>query len=342
MTSIRFGLIGMGQHGQRYAQHLLHDVAGAELYAICRRDPALGEAFARQHNVRYYREYLDLLNDPKVDAVAVVTPPQLHERICSTAAMAGKAILVEKPMALNGREAINIIEAVARSNSLFMVAHTLRFNAVVRALEHHLDEIGLIHTMTMSQRAEPPERDWMDDFAQAGGGVILNTGVHLFDLIRYFSDDEVRRVYCASDRILYEELEDTFVATLQLRRSNIHCVVDAARYTGSRSGRIEIVGEQGQLMGDFEHGYAMIIRGRQASPLEVLPPVHTIIEGLKTFVQALQDDVEPPISAVDGLRAVEIAEACYDAVSSQQAIDLYDEDEEDSLRDGFALDEWEP
>jgi len=333
MAAIRFGLIGMGRHGMRYAQHLMRDVEGVELYAVCRQDPLRGETFAREHNVRYYREYLDLLSDPKVEAVAVVTPPRLHERICTTAVSAGKAVLVEKPMACNTREAINIVEATSRSGSLLMVAHTLRFNTVVQALEQHLDEIGAIHMISMNQRLEPPDRDWMDDFALAGGGAILNTGIHLFDLLRHVSGDEVRHVYCEIARIFYEELEDAFVATMGLRHSKIHCVLDVARYTGGRSGRIEFVGETGQLMGDFEHGYGMIIRGRRATPLDIAPPVQTIVEVLKAFVQALQHDEEPLISAVDGYQAVEIAEACYDSASTKQAVELESDDEDDNLDD---------
>lgn len=333
MATIKFGLIGLGKHGMRYAQHLMRDVADAELYAVCRQDPLRGEAFAREHNVRYYREYLDLLNDPKVEAVVVVTPPRLHERICTTAVAAGKAVLVEKPMACTTREAINIVEATSRAGALLMVAHTLRFNTVVRALEHRLDEIGAIHTISMCQRLEPPERDWMDDFALAGGGAILHTGIHLFDLLRYLSGDEVRHVYCETARILYEELEDAFVATMALRHSKIHCVMDVSRYAGGRSGRLELVGETGQLMGDFEHGYGMLIRGRRATPLDLAPPVPTIVEVLKAFIQALQHDSEPPISAVDGYQAVEIAEACYESASAKEVVELESDDD--------ASDDWD-
>lgn len=333
MSTVRFGLIGLGQHGMRYARHIMNDIEQAELYAVCRQDPAQGEAFARQHNVRYYREYLDLLNDPQLDAVAVVTPPYLHERICSTALLAGKAVLVEKPLACNTREAINIIEATARSGGFLMVNHTLRFNSVVRALEDRLDQLGPIHTISINQRMEPPGREWMDDFALAGGGTILHTGVHMFDLLRYFSGDEVRRVYCETDRIFYEELEDMFVATLCLRRSKIRCVVDAARYTDGRSGRIEIVGEHGQLVGDHIHGYGLVIHGQEISPLEAPAPVQTVEHGIRAFVDAFLDDAEPPISALDGYQAVEIAEACYHAASSGEPISIYGDDEEEELYD---------
>lgn len=329
MSPIRFGLIGLGIHGQRYARHIMQDIHGAELYAVCRQDPAQGEAFARTHNVRYYREYLDLLSDPQVDAVVVVTPPALHERICTTAVLAGKPVLVEKPLAHNTREGINIVEAVARSGTVLMVSQTLRFNSVVRTLEHHLDELGPIHTISINQRLEPSEREWSDNFAAAGGGVILHTGVHIFDLVRFFSGDEVRRVYCETDRIMYEELEDSFVATLRLRKSKIRCVVDAARYTEGRSGRIELVGERGQLVGDHVHGYGLLIRGRQPVPLDVPAAVNTVEESLKAFVQTLLHDEEPPISAVDGLLTLEIAEACYHSASSGASVELESHDEEE-------------
>jgi predicted dehydrogenase len=335
MRNVRFGLIGLGAHGMRYARHIMRDIDGAELYAVCRQDPAQGAAFAREYNVRYYREYLDLLNDPRVQAVVVVVPPHLHERICSTAVMAGKAVLVEKPLACNTREATNIIEATARSGGLLMVNHTLRFNAVVQALEARLDEIGAIHTISMNQRLEPPQKEWMDDFSRAGGGAILHTGIHMFDLLRYLSGDEVRRVYCEADRIVYEELEDTFVATLRLRRSKIRCLIDAARYTEGRSGRIEIVGERGQLMGDHVHGYGMIIRGRKATPLEIPAPVNTVEQGLRAFLEAFRHDEAPPITAVDGYQAVEIAEACYESASAGSTIEIYGDDDEDEPAEDY-------
>jgi predicted dehydrogenase len=159
--------------------------------------------------------------------------------------------------------------------------------------------------------------------------VILHTGVHIFDLVRFFSGDEVRRVYCETDRIMYEELEDSFVATLRLRKSKIRCVVDAARYTEGRSGRIELVGERGQLVGDHVHGYGLLIRGRQPVPLDVPAAVNTVEESLKAFVQTLLHDEEPPISAVDGLLTLEIAEACYHSASSGASVDLESDDDEE-------------
>src|SRR5262249_60280113 len=151
----------------------------------------------------------------------------------------------------------------------------------------------------------------------------------------YLSGYEVRHVSCEVARIVYEELEDSFVATMGLRHSKIQCVLDGARYTGGRSGRIELVGETGQLMGDFVHGYGMIIRGQRATPLDIAPPVPTIVEVLKAFVQALQHDEEPPISAVDGYHAVEIAEACYESASAKEVVEIEADDADDDTPDDW-------
>jgi predicted dehydrogenase len=134
-------------------------------------------------------------------------------------------------------------------------------------------------------------------------------------------------------RIFYEELEDSCVATMRLRHSKIQCVLDVSRYAGGRSGRIELVGETGQLMGDFDHGYAMIIRGRRATPLDLAPPAQTIVSALKAFVQALLHDEEPPISAVDGYHAVEIVEACYESASAKEPVEIEADDDDEAPED---------
>jgi predicted dehydrogenase len=148
-------------------------------------------------------------------------------------------------------------------------------------------------------------------------------------------------VYCEADPICSEELEDTFVATLRLRQSKARCLLEAARYTESRSGRIEIVGEQGQLVGDHVHGYGMIIRGRQPEPIDVSPPVNTVEAVLNAFLKAILSEAEPPISAVDGLQTLEIAEACYYSASSGTSVELYGDDEdEDAYVDDLDEDLW--
>ena len=102
---IRIGLIGAGRHGSRYIHHLLHDLPGVSLGAVCRKRAMEGVPSLETTEIPLYGDYRTLIADPTVEAVVVVTPPSLHPKICFEAVKAGKPILIEKPLATTGREA---------------------------------------------------------------------------------------------------------------------------------------------------------------------------------------------------------------------------------------------
>ncbi|MBI3013466.1 MAG: Gfo/Idh/MocA family oxidoreductase [Candidatus Tectomicrobia bacterium] len=319
---LRFGLIGLGRHGSRYARHLLHDVAGAVLGAVCRRDRAAGEEFAAAHGVPFFEDWRELIWSPVVDAVAVVTPPALYLPISQETARAGKPLLLEKPLGTSPQEARAIVQAAAEARIPLMVAQTMRFSEVVQTLLAHKPSIGPVHMLVLSQRLEPSPLAWLDDPAAAGGGTILHTGIHLFDLVRYLMEDEVAQVSCVASRVFSRHLEDSFAALFTLRSGSVLCHLDSCRFAGGRTGRIELVGEKGQLMGDHIHNFACRVEGRQTTPLPVPPPVNTVCAALEAFTSCLQKGKEPPISGQDGLRAVEIAWACQRSAQLGETVHL--------------------
>src|SRR5262245_46459467 len=101
-TPLGIGLVGVGRHGSRYVHHLLHDLPGTALTAICRKS---GGGSYPGTDIPIYDDYRAMIADPRVNAVVVVTPPSLCHAICLNAVQAGKPVLVEKPLALNGRDA---------------------------------------------------------------------------------------------------------------------------------------------------------------------------------------------------------------------------------------------
>jgi predicted dehydrogenase len=320
MAELRFGLIGLGVHGDRYAAHLQKDVPGARLVAVCRRRRAEGEAWAAAHAVRYHARWQDLVADPQVDAVAVVATPDVNLEVTREAVRRKKHLVIEKPLAVNRETATRLVAAVSGAPIAVMVAQTLRWNSVVRTIKAHVAEIAPLHLVTLSQRMEPLHHAWQADREVAGGGNVLHTGVHLFDLLRFLTGDEVEHVSCEMRRLANPHLEDVFAAVMTLAGSGVRALVDSAKTTRSRSGRIEVVGEGGQLVGDHVHGFAKKIVGYDSIDLTIPPPVFTVRESLADFVRAVAHGTQIPVSLVEGLRAVEIAEACYHSAAEGRAV----------------------
>jgi predicted dehydrogenase len=322
MDTIRFGLIGAGKHGSRYAKHIVEDIPQAELVGVCRRDRQEGETFAAKYSCTYYADYRQLLDDALIDAIAVVVPPYLHYQVVTAACQAGKHILLEKPFATSVTEGRQLLAMLSRSRTRCMVAHTLRFNSVVQALKQHIPQIAPLHSLYLSQRFEQSPLVWLDHKAESGGGIVLHTGVHSFDLLRFLSSYEASQVWCQIQTVLTKETEDNFSMFCQLRNALgshiIHGAAAGSRSTTSRSGLIEISGANGQLVGDHHHGFAYLIKGTERTPLPVPPPVPTIRDMLQVFVDCLRTGTPFPVAPEDGFRAVAIAEACYRSAANHQ------------------------
>ncbi len=311
----RIGLIGFGKHGQRYARHIAQDLPDLHLAAVARRDTAQFAA-VRGAGAEPYDDYRIMLACAGLDAVVAVVPPTLHRDIVAAAAAAGVPLLLEKPAAPTLADGA-AMRATLRAQPLpVMVAHTLRYNSVVRALCGALPRIGAVRSLTFTQRFEPSPLDWLDDPARSGGGMILHTGVHGFDLLRLLSGLEADTVTCQLGAVHTRRTEDHFVATVALGGGAALATVSCCRAVGGRNGTIEIAGEGGTLLADHVLGRATLVAGGQAEPLPVAAPAATVSDALRAFVDALRAGAPMPIPLDEGLRAVALVEACYAAAHS--------------------------
>ncbi|MFQ5803047.1 MAG: Gfo/Idh/MocA family protein [Candidatus Methylomirabilales bacterium] len=315
---IRFGLVGLGRHGSRYARHLLDDLPEAELVAVCRQDTRAGREFAEAKGIAFYADYRKLLEDDRLNAVAVVVPPDLNAKICTAAVRRGLSFVVEKPLAHTLADAQRILKEAQGGNVKGLVAQTLRFDSVVQTLKTHLPMLGALHSVLIEQHFEPSPLPWLDEPGR--GGIILHTGVHGFDLLRFLTGAEVVQVYCKSFARFTRRTEDGFSAILEMEPGPLQAVVTNLRTTLGRIGRIEVTGEKGILVGDHIHQSLHRIRGRETHPLPLPSPVPTILECLKAFVTWLTHSVPPPVSLADGLRALAVVDACRRSAASGVSI----------------------
>ncbi len=311
MEKIRVGIIGTGIHGSRYARHILHDIEGLELTAISRRSSE-GEKQALDWGTAYHKDFRDLINDSRVDAVVAVTFPTLNLAIAELCVKAGKPLLLEKPLGADSSSAAKIVQLFSDSGLKLTVGQTLRYNSVITSLRDNLPRIGKCYCFSANQRLEPSTLDWHGNPELAGAGVSFHTAVHIFDALRFVTGLEVARVMALSARHQNSVLEDLLTVLVEME-NGVQGTVDCSKVGQARSGRFEFVGSEGQLYGEQVHSTLELVQGTTIQPLEFPKPTSTIKPLLRDWRDFLNDAAKNPISGQDGLVAVKICEACLES-----------------------------
>jgi predicted dehydrogenase len=314
--ALRVGVIGAGTHGTRYLRHLRNDVPGLTAVGLCRRDAAAGRALADELGLRYYPETAALVADPEVDAVVVCTPPASHFSLARRALEAHKPLLVEKPLTGTLREARRLAKLdAAGSAPPLMVAQTLRWNPVVQAVRELWPQLGRVHLIRLAQRLEPTSLAWQRQLTETVGGSVLLTGVHLFDLACHLTGCRFTQVASVQRQILNPVVEDLFVARGELE-GGTWVSLEVSKYTRSRAGWLEAVGEAGQLHADYLHGCVELRCEGKRHRRDVAAAVPTLPPVLAAWRDALAAGVAPPVTVGDGLHTLEVTEACYRSTRS--------------------------
>ncbi len=314
---IPVGLIGLGRHGSRYLRHLIEEETGGKLVAISRQQIDEGRQQAKSHCVRFFPDYRDLIADPAIQAVLVVAPAALNSQIGLEAIAHRKAVLLEKPLALNWREGKNLVDAANQAGVPLMTGHTLRYEPVIRKVRDMSSSLepwqSLSGTMHLEERPEIPRSKETDH------GVLMEFGIHLLDWVRVMIPDEPLTVAATITRSSPHAPEKHANITLTTR-SGLSCRLDIARVRTERVTHIDIIGTNGRVRADWTTGLLQTFDHETLTSQEWIPAVPTLVLMLKDFFHALQTGQPVPISGEDGLRAVGLAEACYQAATSRQSI----------------------
>ncbi len=185
-ADVGVGVVGLGGMGQLHARNLraqgVDVVAGADLV------PKQRERFADGFDARTYEDHEGLVADEAVDAVVVTTPNRFHESITVAALEAGHDVLVEKPLAHTVESAEQIAAAESEAEGFCMVGFHNRYAASTLMFDEHRDRFGeLTHVEAnyVRRRGVPGPGSWFTNPDLAGGGALIDIGVHALDLALY-------------------------------------------------------------------------------------------------------------------------------------------------------------
>ena len=250
-----------------------------------------------------------------------MTAPSLTLPIAREAIHHRKPLLIEKPLAIHTADAREIVQSADRSHVPLMTAQTLRYDATILKLKDTASQIGKWKYLILTARMEHRDHSAEEVQAWNGRGALLEIGIHLLDLVRFLTGEEVREIYCEMDSIAPKAPEEQVWARLTTH-SGLRCFLDVSRVSTSRMTRAEIVGENGQACADWTTSMVSVSTNKNQQEVFPFPPTHTLLHILDEFFRALTNHTPMPITGLDGLRAVELADACYQSAAAGRAMTL--------------------
>ena len=267
MDTVRVGLIGSGFISSLHAE-ALRRVPGAALVAVASPTPGKAERFAAVHGMpRHFTDTRALYDQKDVDLVVLGLPNDLHCEAAVAAAMAGKHVVVEKPMALSLAECDRMIAACAEAGVMLGYAEELCFAPKYVRLKQLVDEgaLGRIHLVKQSEKHDGPHSAWFYDTARSGGGVTMDMGCHAIEFFRWMlgRDGHKARIvgayaemgtYVHGDRT---DGDDEALLVLNFDGGAVGLGEESWTKPGGMDDRAEVFGSAGQAYADLLHGNAL-------------------------------------------------------------------------------------
>jgi predicted dehydrogenase len=278
LSEVRWGIIGCGAVTEVKSGPPLQLVEHSGLVAVMRRTPGLAEDYARRHHVaKWYEDADELINDPDVNAVYVATPPETHLKYAVKAMKAGKPVYVEKPMARNYSECLEMLRISRNTGIPLFVAYYRRalpgFLKVKKLV--NTGAIGSVRLVNVrfyrpSNRdidgSEPP---WRLQPEKAGGGLLFDLAAHTLDFLDYvFGPIGKIKAHAFNQAGLYPA-EDIVLANWQhesgIAGTGTWCFTTSVK---NNLDEVEIIGSEGRIL---------------FSTFEFVPVILENKEGMKQF-----------------------------------------------------------
>jgi scyllo-inositol 2-dehydrogenase (NAD+) len=336
MARLNVGVIGLGRLGRVYARDLAGRIPETRVVAVA--DPAgtLARDIAEEFEVpRSYTDPLALIDDKGVDAVVIVTPTHLHREQVIAIADRKKPTFCEKPPALSLSEVAEMKTAVAKSGMFFQMGFMRRFDAGYAAAKKAI-EAGRIGTpLVFKATSRDPFRPSLEYANPASsGGMLIDMGIHDFDLARWFMGD-VQTVSAIGATIAYPELAtvgdiDNAIASLTFTNGKLG-VVDLTR-SGIYGYDIstEILGLEGTIrIGYLRETPIMVMTKANGVQHDTVPYFmerfrDAYTNQLQNFAQNVLNDRPAPITIDDGMEALRVGVAATRARESGSTVAVAD------------------
>lgn len=309
METLKTAVIGSGQMGQHHAR-VYYELKGSELVGIADIDIERAKKLAERYGTKAYKDYKELLEKEKPDAVSVAVPTNLHSRI-GVEVLKFSNMLVEKPMADTEEKALSLIEAAKKNEKKMMVGQIERFNPVIRYFKEWVEKNRYKYMAFNIVRVGFP-----NPRAGITSGVILDLGIHDIDLVRYLTGEEVVNIDTRAVNFFENTgFEDHAQIWLKTRNSSASIITNWISPVKVREMSV-VLDKAFVKVNYLTQSMDMTMKNNAEidSTLLGYPTKHIDLkyrEPLKTeieeFLSSIQRDRDPPVTGEDALQSLKVA-----------------------------------
>jgi predicted dehydrogenase len=316
--TLKTAVIGVGSMGKNHAR-IYWELPNADLVGVADFDHDTANAIANKYGTKAYYDYKELLDEAKPDAVTLAVPTIYHRDIALDIIDRGIPLLIEKPIAFTIEEGQLIIAAAKEKNVKLMIGHIERFNPAIITLKQFISDgkLGRIFQMDAHRQGPFPARI-------ADVGVVVDLAVHDLDVMRFVSQKEVIRVYAETEKHIHSKYEDLLTGLVRFS-DGIIGTLTINWLTPTKIREFIVTGERGLYRCDYltqdlyyfenpvssgsEWDNLRVLRGVREGQMvrHIIAKKEPLRSEQEAFLNAVENDLEVPVTGEDGLRALELA-----------------------------------
>ncbi len=335
MRKLNFGIISYAHpHALRFASQIAGG-KNTKLVAVSGdgSNADVAKAEAGRYGARFYKRYEKLLRDENVEAVYIAIETYRHREVAVRAAEEGKHILLEKPIALNLKDADDVIKSAKKAGVKLMLPFNPRFTEPLRKAKEMLDagEIGTLEYINaISENVKPPiflqglDMSWFLDVRKSGGGGFMDTAPHGVDSLLWMTDDTPKRVYADIGAKIYGfPVDDIGTVILEFGKGVVAVLTagwgNPKGYSYGIETKYHLVGSEGFL--DVRTAYPdfTLYQERAERVHWDRPDVREIVE---SFARAVLKDKGVSISGEEAKKNLAIILAAYESSRKERPVEL--------------------
>lgn len=339
---MKIAIIGCGLIGKKRAE-VIKMQAQDEIVACCDINPQIAQAFSQQFGCRSYPTAEDVLKDSEADTIIISVVNKFAKPLIIEALRSNRHVLAEKPLGRNveeSTEVLRVLEMQQTQSKQFLAVKTgfnLRFHPAIQKAKSLMDEnvLGRLYFIRAQygHGGRPGmEQEWRASKDLCGGGELLDQGVHIVDLCRWFAGDITSVSSTLRTNYWKMEVEDT--AFVQMRtKENVDIQFQVGWTLWKNTFVFEIFGENGYIRlhglggsyGDetFEWGIRNPLGGVPTIQKEVYKNSDSCWQlEWNEYREAIQASRQPRASARDGHEANRVIDAIYQSARLNRPVEI--------------------